>query len=44
MDELLEGLIDKDECDQEGEALLRKSGDVPHEGAEVKGHDEDQSQ
>lgn len=38
VDLLLEGLIDKDDGDQAGEALLGESSDVPNKGTEVKHH------
>ena len=41
-DQLLEGLEDEDKRDERGETLLRKSGDVSHEGAEIKRDHEDQ--
>ena len=41
-DQLLEGLKDEDKRDERREALLRKSGDVSHEGAQIKRDHEDQ--
>ena len=40
--QLLERLVDKDDGDEGGEALLREAGDVPYQGAQVQGHDQQQ--
>ena len=40
--DLGERLVDEDDRDEDGEALLREACDVTHEGAEVKGDDDEQ--
>jgi len=44
VDELLESLVDEDERDEHREALLRETGDVADEGAQVKRHHQQQDE
>lgn len=41
---LLKGLVNKDEGDKTGKALLSESSDISNEGTKVKGHDEENKQ
>jgi len=44
VDQLLQRLVDEDEADEGGEGLLGEAGDVAHQGAGVRGHQQQTQQ